>query len=155
MVQGAELSPITGDIAAAADVTINTKGGSVTATLKKSLRETLGELSGHLTGAAVRFASGQAIVLLASASRGAEASPAFRVRKISRNRFEITLEADDEEEVDEVTAAFLRLKKDQFEKGKLRLSERMSAADWRRKTAEELADAEALMKTPTATARAE
>ena len=67
----AELTPITGDIAASADVTINTKGGSVTAILKKSLRDRLGALSDHLAGAALQFASGQSVLLLAGAGSGA------------------------------------------------------------------------------------
>ena len=133
----AELTPITGDIAASADVTINTKGGSVTAILKKSLRDRLGALSDHLAGAALQFASGQSVLLLAGS--GALAG-AVRVRKTGQNRLEIVLDGDDAEEIDEVTATFLRLKKDQFEKGLLNLSEPMTAVDWRKQMDADLAD---------------
>ena len=117
------LPSITGDIAAAADVTVNTKGGWYTAILKKSLRERLGRIGDHLTGAAIQFANGQAIVVLA----GGMASDAafgneFRVRQIARDPFEIELQDGEGDEVDEVTASFLRMKKDQFEKGQLRFS---------------------------------
>ncbi|MEO2039962.1 hypothetical protein D6851_04135 [Altericroceibacterium spongiae] len=135
----AELTPITGDIAASADVTINTKGGSVTAILKKSLRDRLGALSDHLAGAALQFASGQSVLLLAGAGSGALAG-AVRVRKTGQNRFEIVLDGDEAEEIDEVTATFLRLKKDQFEKGLLNLSEPMTAVDWRKQMDADLAD---------------
>ena len=136
---------ITGDIAAAADVTVNTKGGSVTATLKKSLRDRLGDVTDHLAGAALQFAPGQSVVLLAGAMVGAAAHMELRVRRTGRNRFEIELEDDGAEEVDEVTAAFLRLKKDQFGKGLLKLSEPMTSADWRKKMDIELAEARKLM----------
>lgn len=126
MPESAELHPITGDVAATADVTINTKGGSTTATLRKALRDRLGRLGDQMAGAAVEFATGQALVLLSGGSGAADAAP-VRVRKIGRNRFEIELEVEEDEEVDEVTAAFLRLKKDQFERGLLNLSAPMTA----------------------------
>src|ERR1700681_2708531 len=103
-------SAILGDVVAREDVTVNTKGGSMTATLKKPLREKLGELGTSLSGAAVEFASGQAVVLLSRVPGAANADLPVRVRKVGLNRFEIGIESDDDEEVDEVTAAFLRLK---------------------------------------------
>ena len=135
--------PIRGDIAALADVAIHTKGGSVTATLKKSLRERLGNFSEHLMGAALQFASGESVLLLASVAE------TLRIRKVSGNRYEITLEHAGEKEVDPVTAAFLRLKSDQFEKGMLRLSAPMSADDWRRESEADFAGvADALNEVP-------
>ena len=110
-----------GDVAAASGVTVNSKGGSLTATLKKALREKLGDvdgLGGQLAGAAVQFAGGPAVVLLSAAS-GLK-SP-IRVQQTGRNRFEIELDSGDEEDVDEVTAAFLRLKQQQFVSGELEL----------------------------------
>jgi hypothetical protein len=129
----AELSQITGDIAASADVTIHTKGGSVTATLKKALRDRLGTLKDHHPGAALQFANGQSVVLLVGAS-DAPRGGAFRVHRINSNRFEIVFEDESEPDVDPVTAAFLHLKSDQFRKGVLRLSEPMTAEDWRQQT---------------------
>ena len=58
-----------------------------------------------------------------------------------RNRFEIELNDDGAEEIDEVRASFLRLKKSQFEKGQLRLSDPMTAAEWRTRTDDELVEA--------------
>ncbi|MDE8652825.1 hypothetical protein [Novosphingobium album (ex Liu et al. 2023)] len=136
---------ITGDIAAAADVTVNSKGGSATATLKKVLRDRLGRMGNHLSGAALQFANGQAIVLLAGAATDAPAAGEVRVRQTGRNRFEIELDEDGADEIDEVTASFLRLKKDQFEKGQLKLSAPMSASDWKSKTDQELAEARRLI----------
>lgn len=145
MADSATLPTITGDIAAAADVTVNSKGGSVTATLKKSLRDRLGRMTNHLSGAALQFANGQAIVLLAGASAGAFAGGEVRVRQTGRNRFEIEFDDDGVDEIDEVTASFLRLKKDQFEKGQLKLSAPMSAEDWRKATDAQLSEARRLI----------
>lgn len=145
MAETALLPFITGDIAATADVTVNTKGGSYTATLKKALRDRLGGMGSQLTGAALQFANGQAIVLLAGAAEGAIASGELRVRQTGRNRFEIELDDDGAEEIDEVTATFLRLKKDQFQKGQLRLSDPMTASDWRAKMDDELTEARKLI----------
>jgi len=139
------LTSITGDIAAAADVTINTKGGSVTAILKKSLRDRLGDVTNHLTGAALQFATGQAVVLLVGAAGGPVARGELRVRKTGRNRFEIELDDDGAEEIDEITATFLRLKKDQFEKGQLKLSDPMTADDWNKKIDIEFAETRKLI----------
>jgi hypothetical protein len=139
-----ELSPIIGDIAASADVTIHTKGGSVTATLKKPLRDTLGALQDHHPGAALQFANGQSVVLLVGASNEPQGG-AFRVHRINSNRYEIVFEDESEQDVDPVTAAFLHLKSDQFRKGMLRLSEPMTAEDWRKQTSRDLEEvAEAL-----------
>jgi hypothetical protein len=110
-----------GDVAAASGVTVNSKGGSLTATLKKALREKLGDVAdfgGQLAGAAVQFPGGPAVVLLSPAS--GLTSP-IRVQQTGRNRFEIELDSGEGEEVDEVTAAFLRLKQQQFVSGELEL----------------------------------
>lgn len=48
MAGAALLTPIGGDIATTADATVNNKGGSTTATLKKSLRDRLGDVTNHL-----------------------------------------------------------------------------------------------------------
>lgn len=145
MADTALLPSITGDVAATADVTVNTKGGSTTAILKKTLRDRLGGIHNHLNGAALQFANGQAIVVIAGAATGAVTAGQLRVRQTGRNRFEIEADSDDAVEVDEVTASFLRLKKDQFEKQQLHLSDPMSAAEWRTKLDGELAEARKLI----------
>lgn len=146
MPRKAQPSAILGDVAAREDITINTKGGSMTATLKKPLREKLGELGASLSAAALEFASGQAVVLLSRVPGAANTDRPVRVRKVGLNRFEIGIESDGDEEADEVTAAFLRLKKDLFGKGKLRLSAPVTAAEWRAEMDAKVAAVEAALE---------
>ncbi len=120
---------IVGDVEAMTEVTVNTKGGSMTATLKKALRERLGSLAGGLAGAAVQFTTGQAVVLLSPGGEGAGGQ--VRVYRIGKNRFEIELDTGEDEEVDDVTAAFLQIKRSQFIKGELELLPPVSAAQRR------------------------
>jgi hypothetical protein len=135
--------PFTGDVVARADLTINTKGGSTTAILKKAIRERLGALGQHLPAAALEFSTGQAIVLLAGNTASQESWLPVRVCRVGRNRFEIAIETDASEEVDEVTAAFLRLKRDQFAKGTLRLVGPVTAEEWRADMDRQIGAAEA------------
>ena len=137
--------PIAGDIAAAADVAVNTKGGSLSATLKKPLRDTLGEVGDHLAGAALQFESGQAVVLL-SAGPGGAASRPVHVSRVGRNRFEIEIDSGEDEAIDDVTAAFLALKIDQFKKGQLDLLPAVTAEDWQAETDDAFKAAEAAAK---------
>ena len=135
-----ELNPIVGDVAVTSDVTLNTKGGSVTATLRKSLAQRLGEARTRLSGAALQFSNGQAMVILAG---GGEAKlKSFHVRRVSQDRFEIALEDSEAVELHTVAAAFLRLKVDQFQRDVLELSDPKSADEWRRKTTADFADVE-------------
>ncbi|MEQ8346259.1 MAG: hypothetical protein RIB84_15200 [Sneathiellaceae bacterium] len=57
------LAPIAGDISTASEVTVNRKGGSLTATLKKTLRERIDLLGNHMHAAALQFGSGQSVLL--------------------------------------------------------------------------------------------
>lgn len=134
----------TGDIVAGADVTINTKGGSMTATLKKSLRDTLGAVGGSVAGATVEFSTGQSLVLLT----GGGANVPVRVRRLSGRRFEIEIDNQDDQEVDEVTAAFLRLKTLQFVEGKMTLGEALTAHSWRESMDAKLASARPPARAP-------
>lgn len=131
---------ITGDVEAMTEVTVNTKGGSMTATLKKPLREKLGELGGRMTAASVRFATGQAMLLLSPGGGASSAAP-VHVHRIGENRFEIELETGADEEIDDVTAAFLELKKNQFIKGELELMPPVNADQWRAEMDEKMGDA--------------
>lgn len=126
--------PITGDVTAATEVTINTKGGSMTAILKKVLRDQLGRLGNHLPAAVLQFTGGPAVVLMSS---GAGES-CLRVHRLGGNRFEIELDAGDDEEVDDLTVAFLRLKESQFKAGNLLLMAPVTADDWRAEMDEKL-----------------
>lgn len=142
MTDVAEPMPITGDIAASSDVTVNTKGGSMTATLRKPLRDLLPDKMGHLSGAALEFEGGEAVVILAGSTKRYHSPTGVQVRRVSRNIFEIEMETEDgkSEEVDVVTAAFLTIKEKQLARGTLRLSDPMSAEGWRAKTDAELAE---------------
>lgn len=126
MQQKARLTPISGDVNVVADIRVNVKGGSMSAILRKPIRESLGEVADHLCAATVDFGDGSGIVLL----RADGDAPVF-VRSLGAKRFEVTLENEDDEEVDELTAAFLRLKLDQFKKGAVRLSHPYTAESFR------------------------
>lgn len=118
---------ITGDVAAAASATVSTKGGSLTATLKKSIRDQLGPIEGgQLAAAALTFDSGPALVLLGSAG----AAPRLRVSRTAGNRYELVVEDAEEEVVDDLTAAFLTLKAHQFQQGGLHLTPPIDADTW-------------------------
>ena len=141
-----QANEILGDVIARENVRISKKGGSMTAILKKPLRETLGDVGSFLSAATVEFATGQTLVLLSGApDDGATDSP-VHVRKVGLNRFEIEIEAIGYEEVDEITAAFLRLNRDLFAKGKLGISKRMTAADWRDEMNPKIEAVEAALK---------
>ena len=115
-----------GDVEAATSASVSTKGGSLTATLKKALRERLGEpAGGQLAAAALKFGSGQSLVLLGG---GEHAN--VRVSRISANRFEIALDDQEDATVDDLTAAFLALKIEQFKRGETDLRGPIEAADW-------------------------
>lgn len=100
------------------------------AILKRVLLDRLGEIQNKFSGAALEFASGQALLLLSPDSSSRGNNFPIRVRQLAGNRFEIELDSDEEQVVDEVTAAFLRLKRDQFQRGLLELSPPQSADAW-------------------------
>lgn len=137
---------IVGDIDVKTDISVSTKGGSLNATLKKEIRERLGKFEGHLTAAALQFSDDQAVVLLCGGS-GASAASSLRVRRISKNRFELELDTGDHEEIDDITAAFLMLKIEQFKRSKLDLLPAVTAEDWQEEMDEKFKAAEAATKT--------
>ncbi len=146
MPRKAQPSAILGDVVANEDVTVNTKGGSMTATLKKALRDKLGDIGASLSAAAVQFETGQAVVLLSRVPGATNTDSPLRVRKIGLNRFEVGIANAGDEDVDEVTAAFLQLKKDLFSKGKLRLSAPVTADAWRAEMDEQIAAVDAALQ---------
>jgi hypothetical protein len=113
----AHAQPISGDVGIIGRVRVNEKGGSMSAILKKPLRERLGEVLDHLDAASLDFGDGSVALLLR-----ADGGTPVHVRSIGGKRFEISIQDDDDEDVDELTAAFLRLKIDQFKKGRVELS---------------------------------
>jgi hypothetical protein len=122
--------PIVGDVDTATEVSVNTKGGSLSTTLKKGIRESLGEVGYGLTAAALRFDTGEGVVLLSGAPES-EAPASVRVSRIGSNRFEVELDSGEGEEIDDLTAAFLTLKIDQFKKGRLHLTGPVDADEWK------------------------
>lgn len=146
-------SVIIGDVVATAEVRVNTKGGSMTATLKKPIRERLGEIGSRLVAAAVEFTAGQPVLLL---SPGASAgSLPLRVRRVSERLFEIELGSGEEDEVDEVTAAFLRLKQSRFVTDDLDLAPPVSGDQWRAEMDGKTAHARRAVQARTAKAAAQ
>ncbi len=147
--QNTESEAFIGDVVATEDVAINTKGGSMSATLKKPLRERLGDV-GMAAGAALEFDTGQAVVILSRRSGTSEAP--VRIRKLGTNRFELRIDGGDDVEIDGVTAAFLRLKRALFERGELELSVPVSADRWRAAIAAKLRPGEAAAEAVTRSA---
>jgi hypothetical protein len=107
------------------DLTVNSKGGSMTVTLKKPLRELLGQTNGHVTAFSLTFAPGKSAVVL----MGPDVADATEVRQLGSGAFEISFETE-AREVDTLTAAFIRLQIDQLEKEKLPLTEPQTADQW-------------------------
>lgn len=137
--------PIVGDVVAATEVSVNTKGGSLSTTLRKGIRETLGEVGDHLTAASLQFETGEAVILLGGAA-GSDTPMSVRVSRIGANRFEVELDSGEDEEIDDLTAAFLMIKLDQFKKGRLGLTEPITADEWRAEMDEKWKAAEAKAK---------
>jgi hypothetical protein len=130
---------ISGDVSASTDVTVNTKGGSTTATLRKDLREQLGDLGDHLLGATVRL-GGDLSALIMVPDRPGQGN--VRVQRSGRNRFEVVLDDDGAAE-DPLLDAFLRVKVAQFTAGQLDLTAPMSVDGWQERRARREAEAEA------------
>ena len=146
MPQKVQSSAILGDVVANGEVTINAKGGSMTATLKKALRDKLGDIGASLSAAAMLFETGQAVVLLSKVPGATNTDSPLHVRRIGLNRFEVGIANAGDEDVDEVTAAFLQLKKDLFSKGKVRLSAPITADAWRAEMDEKIAAVDAALQ---------
>ena len=99
-----------GDVTAQAPVTINSKGGSVTATLRKALIETIGAIGPRMAAATVEVAPDHSLVLLAETG----AADRFHIRNRGGGLIEISVEDAGDAEIDGITEAFLRLKTEQF-----------------------------------------
>lgn len=120
---------IEGDVASTANVATSTKGGSLTVTLKRDLRDLLDIAARRLSGAVLTFAAFGAthsMVLLGGAG------DRYTVRRISPKRYEIELKDGPEDVVDEMTAAFLSVKQAQFKQGRLDLADPIDADGWAR-----------------------
>lgn len=99
-------------------VTVNQKGGSVAAILKKSIRGNLGEAA-FCYGAKMEFENGMTCVLVApGASPGMDDDLKFYVRRVSPSRFVIDCNVQ-EETVDPITQAMLQILDKEIKAGKL------------------------------------
>lgn len=136
---------IMGDIAASSEVNTSRKGGSMTVTLKKPVRAGFGETQSHLRAATLQFDAGPELVLIGGR---AERDNAVHVRKTGDNTFEITLETGAEAPVDDMTAAFLRLRIEQFRRNELALSAPIDADAWDADLAEKTSRFQAAISIP-------
>ncbi len=131
-----------GDVGAQASVTVNKKGGSLTAILKKILTDKLSLLGGRVSAATIELGSGQSVLLLGAD----EDLGQLQVIRRGENAFEVVAADSEDAEVDSVTEAFLALKTAQFERGQLDLSGPLSAEDVEALGAESFEKAERLLK---------
>ncbi|MBL8443374.1 MAG: hypothetical protein JNK52_04945 [Zoogloeaceae bacterium] len=135
--------PIVGEDLLFTELTVNSKGGAMTAILKKAIRESLGEVGSRLGAASLTFDTGASVVLLTGASDANAASTQVRVSRLGKNRFMLDLETGESEEVDEMTDAFVRLKIEQFKLGRLDLLPAITADEWQVEMDERFRRAEA------------
>jgi hypothetical protein len=99
-------------------VTVNQKGGSLAAILKKSIRGNLGEAD-FCYGAKIEFDNGMTCVLVApGSSPGMDDEPRFYVRRVSPSRFVIDCNVQ-EDAVDPITQAMLGILDKEIKAGKL------------------------------------
>jgi hypothetical protein len=109
-------------------VTVNQKGGSLAAILKKSIRGNLGEAD-FCYGAKMEFDNGMTCVLVApGASPGADDEPRFYVRRVSPSRFVIDCNVQ-EDAVDPITQAMLGILDREIKAGTLEVMNEQVARD--------------------------
>ena len=112
---------ITGEVTVD-DVTLNSKGGSLTAVLKKTIRSGLAMDARHCFGAKLDFAEGASCILMAAAEIGAQQrhsknAPKFRVTRVSSRRFVVDLIDNKLAPVEPLTQALLSILKEQIKAG--------------------------------------
>ena len=109
-------------------VTVNQKGGSVAAILKKSIRGNLADAD-VCYGAKIEFENGVSCVLVApGASPGLDDEPKFYVRRVSPSRFVIDYNVQ-EETVDPITLAMLGILDREIKAGTLEVMNDQVARD--------------------------
>lgn len=133
------------------ELTVNTKGGAMSAILKKAIRESLGEVGGRLGAASLTFDSGPSIVLLTGANVADAAATQVRVSRVGKSRFVVDLETGDAAEIDEMTDAFIRLKIEQFKREQLELLPAVTADEWQAEMDEKFRTAETKARSTTNT----
>lgn len=119
-----------GEISAQDDLRANTKGGSITAILKKGLANALGlavPRSGQnqtLTAAAVEIDSAHRLLLMTAKESFGKT---IQVRRTGKHSVELSVSEEETDEVDEVAASFVEFKKKLFAQGRLNLTKPMDA----------------------------
>ena len=110
-------------------VTVNTKGGSVSAILKQGIRGSLDEQNFGF-GAKMEFEHGVSCVLVAPGmvrlgalddGTASAHSAKFRVKRLSSNSYIVELEDKEAEEIDPMTKAVLTILEDQLRTGKTKI----------------------------------
>lgn len=121
-------SSIQGDVTVE-ETRLNTKGGSMTAILRKRLSEALGTTGGLVTGARLDFGQLASVVLLAPSRIGTGRVKRGRIRitRMTDRRFVVDLIDDNPETIDPFTQAFLTMIVEQFKRGQRKLVDRETA----------------------------
>ncbi len=124
----ASLPQLEGDIVVET-TTLNSKGGSLTATLRKNLRVAFSEGVHKGAGALLDFGKHGSVVLIAptAADSGPEASHRYHITRMNDRRYVVDVIDDEAETVDPVTQAFLTLIVEQFKHGERELVSRDDA----------------------------
>lgn len=120
--KSASVPSIVGDVPID-QVAVNSKGGSLSAILKRSIRGDLTSGADYF-GAKMEFGPGVSAVLVApmiKKSRGRADPGRFRVVRVSRSRYVVDFEENNEEVIDPVTKATLELLEEMLKAGKLKL----------------------------------
>ena len=108
----------------ATEISLNRKGGSLTATLKKALTDQVSAFSGisKMYGAAIPLEDGDGLVVLSTLVD--EDDPQVTMRRVSENRYEIVVGEEETVSLDPVTLALLNLKEAEIASGRAELAEK-------------------------------
>ena len=131
-------------------ITLNKKGGSLAAILKRPIRGSMDTSASSCFGAKMEFTGGQTCVLLAPHEMAADASakkgPRIHVTRVAPNRFMVDLLAEGEAvTIDPLTEAALTIVQEQIKRRETDLidaDEAMAAIDELRETLSKKAKAQ-------------
>lgn len=119
-----------GEISAQDDLRINAKGGSIAAILKKGLATAFGLVDARggpaqtLAAAAVEIDSAHRLLLMTVKE---SFGTAIQVRRTGKHSVELSVSEEETDEIDEVAASFVAIKKKLFAEGRLNLTAPMDA----------------------------
>lgn len=119
-----------GEISAQDDLRTNTKGGSITAILKKGLATAFGLVDARgaqtqtLAAAAVQIDSAHRLLLMTVKE---SFGTAIQVRRTGKHSVELSVSEEETDEIDEVATSFIEIKKKLFAQGRLNLTAPMDA----------------------------